>query len=80
MSELTRGDKVAWSVRNTQQAMIGISAVHRFFENGKTFCSLDVPPAERLFPALPSLNVCSRCHRMAERDNEPGRYVQRDVA
>lgn len=62
-NELHMGDQVAWGIR-VGGKMSAISSVHRVFEHGKTFCNVEVPPVERHFPLLPTLNVCGRCATM----------------
>lgn len=64
---LETGQEVAWVMRSPAGATCGVSAIHRVFGGGKTFCSHDVPPEPQRFPPLKSLNVCSMCERLWKR-------------
>jgi hypothetical protein len=63
---LTLGQPVAWITRSNGKADY-VSAVHHHYENGQTFCRLDIPPARQHLPLLPSLAVCTRCAAMSRR-------------
>ena len=64
---LESGQEVAWVMRSPAGATCGVSAVHRVFGGGKTFCSHTVPPEPQRFPPLKSLDVCSACDRLWKR-------------
>lgn len=60
------GQAVAWISRDNNKAS-NVSAVHHHYQNGQTFCRLDIPPARQHLPVLPSLDVCRRCAAMSRR-------------
>lgn len=60
-------DAVAWVLKDRAGLTVGVSAVHRVFEDGRTFCKAILPGIEFQFPPLASLNVCSKCERMSTR-------------
>lgn len=63
---LEMGDQVAWMTREGGRSA-ALTAVHRYFENGKTFCHLAVPPQQQHLSILPSLKVCGRCRALSSR-------------
>lgn len=75
----TMGDELAW-VTTTYGRTSGLSAIHRYFEQGETFCRHPVPPEKRLLDLTlvrVALHRCSRCNELAaramKRDTEPAR-------
>lgn len=60
------GEAVAWISRDNGKAS-NVSAVHHYYEDGRTFCRLAVPGAALHLPILPSLDVCTRCDAMSRR-------------
>lgn len=73
------GEEVAWVMTSSGHTS-GLSAIHRYYEQGATFCSHPVPDVKRLLSiplVRPSLKRCSRCDTMAARvtdnDTEPVR-------
>lgn len=65
-AELVKGDRVAWVIKSPSGKTSGVSALHRVFEDGKTYCLHPVPtPDRRLNLSIPiSLETCSRCERL----------------
>jgi hypothetical protein len=63
---LVLGQAVAWISRHNGKADY-VSAVHHHYEDGKTFCRLEIPPRIQHLPVLPSLGVCRRCEAMSRR-------------
>lgn len=63
---MTTGDRVAWVTKQGGKTC-GLSAVHRVYDGGKTYCLRTIPESERLFQPLPSLHVCSRCETLCNR-------------
>lgn len=67
MTDLPIHAAVAWVIKTPAGLTVNLSAIHRAFENGKTFCQAKVPPESLHLPPLSSLNVCSKCERMSKR-------------
>lgn len=63
---LELGQAVAWISRDNGKAS-NVSAVHHHYQNGQTFCRLDIPEQKQHLPVLPSLDVCKRCAAMSQR-------------
>lgn len=66
---LELGAEVAWVIKSAGKT-VGLSAIHRYFENGETFCNHPVPPVDRqldLRLIRKAMNVCSRCEAMCAR-------------
>ena len=63
---LETGQAIAWVTRY-KGATHALSSVHRVYDRTKTYCLREIPEADRLFPPLKSLHVCSRCATMCKR-------------
>lgn len=78
---LEMGTQVAWVIKSRNgKTTVGVSAIHRVFEGGKTFCNHAVPDEAVQLPPLKSLEVCSRCERMAVRAVEYAARQAKKVA
>lgn len=61
------GDRVAWvekRIVGRRRLTEGFSLVHRYLDQGETYCGLEVPPPHSHFPPLPTLETCARCDRL----------------
>jgi hypothetical protein len=57
-----RGDPVAWVKKSRGGRLtIGLSLVHRVFEDGETYCLEKIPGADRLVPPLHTMKPCRVC-------------------
>lgn len=72
--QLALGDKVAWITRSNSKADT-LSSLHRYHEEGRTFCRLAIPPEKQHLPPLPTLHVCGRCKAMSARALEYARLA-----
>jgi hypothetical protein len=79
-AQLVTGMAVAWVTRQGRN-MCGLSSIHRVYGGGKTYCMREIPDADRLFPPLKSLHVCSRCATLCARaEKHLEREQQRESA
>jgi hypothetical protein len=59
---LERGQECAWTLTAYMGVMDGLSIVHRYYENDRTYCGARVPQGEkRMFGVLPNMPICGEC-------------------
>lgn len=68
--DFAHGQEVAWIMKDKAGTTVGVSAIHRVFGGRMTYCQREIPPEPQRFAPLPSLNVCSKCERMYQRNAE----------
>jgi hypothetical protein len=64
---LETGQEIAWVMKSRAGVTVGVSAIHRVFGGGRTYCSHQIPDEPQRIPPLPSLDVCSTCDRLWKR-------------
>lgn len=58
---LTRGTPVAW-IEKRRGISVGVSRLHRAYEDGRTYCLTPIPPDDRRMPApIHGVRVCEHC-------------------
>lgn len=58
------GKRLIWTLKRGEVTS-GLSQAHRYLALDKTYCSLKIPPAERMVPTdLLVVPICERCERL----------------
>lgn len=60
----SQGDCIAWTKRTFGRTS-GISAIHRVYQDGRTYCLLQIPEESRhLDLTLVALPICELCDKL----------------